>query len=128
MTTGRGEMSEGLQSCLGIIIILACCGGAYAIPLTRGWMTSAWGWASSTFFAEKPWKGVYYAEAASSVAKDKNFKTLQDCRAWANDQADRDNKEPGEWDYSCGYKCKYTSDPLRRASPGFNFDCEQVTR
>jgi hypothetical protein len=89
---------------------------------------AAWKWVKAEYFTEKPWKGLYYADVNSLVAEEKNFKLLEECRQWANDQADRESKQIGEWDYSCGFKCEYSDNPIRKLGPGINYDCENVTK
>ena len=122
------NLSESGQRNLGCLILILICGACYAIPLTRGAMVSAFEWTKATVFPDRPWLGLYYENAGSGFAEDKTFDALTDCREWANSMAASDGQEAGEWDYSCGYQCSYSDDPLRRAAPGVNYDCERVTK
>lgn len=115
----RKHNSETKQKILGGILFVIVLCVLLAIPSTRAWM-------KNTFFPEKPWLGLYYPDAQSHLAEDKTFKTLEECRQWANGQSR--GRPLGEWDYSCGYKCEYTRDMLRQQKPGFEFDCETVTK
>lgn len=57
-------------------------------------------------FEPRPWKGLFFPDASdtsyTSVTKD--FKTLEECRAWANNEAVDSSLPVGAWSYECGKK------------------------
>jgi hypothetical protein len=78
--------------------------------------------------APRPWKGMFFPDAGdtsyTSVTKD--FKTLEECRAWANNEAEDSSLSAGDWSYECGKNCKWNS----KESPGTidTYDCELITK
>lgn len=80
-------------------------------------------------FEPRPWKGLFFPDASdtsyTSVTKD--FKTLEECRAWANNEAEDSALPAGSWSYECGKNCEWNS----KKSPGGyidTYDCELVTK
>jgi hypothetical protein len=79
--------------------------------------------------APRPWKGIFFPDANntsySSVTKD--FKTLEECRAWANKEAEDSSLSAGVWSYECGKNCKFNN----KESLGNiidTYDCEEISK
>lgn len=77
----------------------------------------------------RPWKGMFFPDASntgySSVTKD--FKTLEECRGWANNEAEDSSLSAGAWSYECGKNCKLNS----KNSLGNvieTYDCELISK
>lgn len=79
-------------------------------------------------FEPRPWKGMFFPDASdtsySSVTKD--FKTLDECRAWAINEAEDSSLPSGSWTYECGKNCKWNN----KESLGNidTYDCEQIRK
>jgi len=80
-------------------------------------------------FEPRPWKGMFFPDASntsySSVTKD--FKTLEECRAWANNEAKDSSLSAGVWSYECGKNCKWNN----KESLGNiidTYDCELISK
>jgi hypothetical protein len=80
-------------------------------------------------FEPRPWKGMFFPNASntgySSVTKD--FKTLEECRAWAINEAEDSSLPSGVWSYQCGKNCKLNN----KKSLGNvieTYDCEQIRK
>ncbi|MFN2274894.1 MAG: hypothetical protein ACK2TX_08625 [Anaerolineales bacterium] len=69
----------------------------------------------------KPWMGIYYDDpAATTSTVTGTFKTYEECRDWAREQAD--GSPVGTWRYTCGYKCQFVRDVLA----GDTYECEEI--
>lgn len=56
--------------------------------------------------------GFYYPDKDnlfSDIQSDTNFSSLEECRAWVNDQIFQYNKDNKNYDYECGKNCKLDS-------------------
>jgi hypothetical protein len=59
------------------------------------------------------WLGFYYPDAGNlmkSIQSSQEFKTLDECRNWAEEMADSQGRTDTNWDYECGKGCKLASD------------------
>lgn len=78
--------------------------------------------------APRPWKGMFFPDAGkssySSVTKD--FKTLEECRAWANNKAKGSSLSAGDWSYECGKNCK--RDNKESLGTFVTYDCELISK
>lgn len=75
-------------------------------------------------FIKYPYRyvGYYYPnlENLNAWVESKPFKSVEDCRYWAEGMADRDGVAySGEYDYECGKDC-YKGDPY---SQGVTYTC-----
>ncbi len=79
-------------------------------------------------FAPRPWKGMFFPDASktgyTSVTKD--FKTLEECRVWANQEAKDNSLSAGVWSYECGKNCKLNN---KKSIGTLNtYDCELISK
>lgn len=79
---------------------------------------------------ENPWKGVFYkiVDELPEINDSSDFKTLEDCRKWANEKADKAGYKEGEWDYSCGTGCTFKDDTVSGGKKIKNYDCSELTK
>jgi len=79
-------------------------------------------------FAPRPWKGMFFPDASkagyTSVTKD--FKTLEECRAWANNEAEKESLSADVWSYECGKNCIINS--KKSLGDYSTYDCEMITK
>lgn len=73
---------------------------------------------------KRPWKGTLtHGEESETATVD--FEALEDCRAWAVEQADKGGWEEGEWDYECGRDCEYAG----TGGPGVSeYECAEIAK
>ena len=104
--TGKERLSQIIGTLIGLVIVAAV--DYFGFMLFKKIYT-------------KPWMGMYYdnPEATTSTVTG-SFKSFEDCRAWAIDQAR--GKSFGTWRYTCGYKCEFVRDVLA----GDTYECEEI--
>ena len=79
-------------------------------------------------FEPRPWKGMFFPDTSNpgytSVTKD--FKTLEECRDWAINEAKDSSLSSGVWTYECGKNCELNN---KNSIGNINtYDCEQIRK
>jgi len=102
-----------LQSCFGYIV-------GFALIIL-----------GANFFINKDkseYMGMFYStdEPRSVYEFQKGFKTLDKCRDWAKEQAEKNNLKDGEWDYDCGIGCKLASENFDPSVT--KYDCAKLEK
>lgn len=67
---------------------------------------------TKVFFPPK-WLGFYYPNASDltqSIKSSQEYKTLENCRDWAEEMADSQGRTDSNWDYECGSNCRLSKD------------------
>jgi hypothetical protein len=110
-------VSEKLQqiigSCLGLILIPVLIGLGISMQEKHD--------------EKYPWRATFYIN--DSVKDDNNeLKTLDECRAWANEKAEKMDLKEGEWDYECGRGCEYSDDSIEGGRRVKTYSCIEITK
>lgn len=103
--------------------VLGTCLGLILIPVLIGLGMSA----QEKHDEKYPWRGTFYMNGSVNDDNDE-LKTLEECRAWANDKAEKMDLSEGEWDYECGRGCKYTDDEIKGGKQIKNYACVEITK
>jgi len=74
-----------------------------------------------------PWRGTFYMYDRVNDDNDE-LKTVDECRAWANEKADKMDLEEGEWDYECGRGCEYSDDSIEGGKQIKTYNCVEITK
>jgi hypothetical protein len=108
--------------------IIGTCLGMILIPVLI-----ALGMSAAEKHDEKyPWRGSLYSvdqDGGKRIIEDNDeLKTVEECRSWANERADRKDLEDGKWDYECGSGCTYEDDEIAGGKRIKNYGCTTVTK
>ncbi len=99
--------------------------GIIAIPLLIGWGMNR----EEKKAAEYPWSVTfYYPKDNINDSKQSGFKTLEECREWAQEKADRLNLEDDSWDYECGEGCKYVDQSIEGGQKVNSLVCTEIAK
>ncbi|HNT29553.1 MAG TPA: hypothetical protein PKL83_01225 [bacterium] len=82
---------------------------------------------------QKAWAGFFYPDATQTETTtiiEKNLKSLEKCREWAESEAEERGLQEGAWDYECGTGCKVsdTTTSQDRAQGYVQYGCAEYTR
>lgn len=99
--------------------------GIIAIPILIGW-----GINMQKQKAEKyPWSVTFfYPKDTIYDSKRSGFKTLEECREWAQTKAGKLNLKEAEWDYECGTRCEFTDETIKEGTEIHQYECEEITK
>lgn len=74
-----------------------------------------------------PWKGTFSKISETTPSKESDeFKTLEECKAWAADRASDLGLSEGQWEFSCGSGCEFTDDTIVSGRRIRNYDCDEL--
>ncbi|MBI5404955.1 MAG: hypothetical protein HY976_01885 [Candidatus Kerfeldbacteria bacterium] len=78
--------------------------------------------------AKFPWNGSFSAvsDERSRILASDEFKTLDECRRWAADQAKSRDLSAGEWAFSCGTDCTFKDDTIAGGKRIKTYTCREV--
>ena len=115
----EGSKWEKITQVIGTII------GIILIPVLIGW-----GMKSQERKEEQyPWSvTLYYPKDNIYDSKNSKFKTLEECREWVLEKADKINLEEGMWDYECGRGCTYTDQSIQGGQKVNTYECTEISR
>ncbi len=100
--------SEKLQKFIGGVIGVLIIIGGIALILN--------------YIESRPWKGMIDLNSGKQLNKD--FKTLEDCREWAEKEAKKLDLAIADLNYKCGLNCQYDNN-----TPVVNdYVCSELTR
>lgn len=113
------DKTEKTQQIVGTVI------GLIAVPLLIGW-----GMKLSEKKAEKyPWSVSFYInDILKDSSKRSEFKTLEKCREWAKEKAEKMDLEEGKWNYECGRGCEYTDQSIEGGRQVQTFECVEISK
>lgn len=112
------DKGEKAQQIIGTIL------GLILIPVLIGW-----GMKASERKAEKyPWSVSFFMGENLTDSKKNEFKTLEECREWAQKKADRQNLEEGKWDYECGLGCEYVDQSVSGGRQVQTYECSDIKK
>lgn len=96
------EVFPKRSRCLSSIIIAVVAGSFGVSPVCASATQLA-----GLFWSDK-WLGFYYPNKSdlTEYTKSGSLSSIEECRAWINDQRASRNAVPGADDYECGLNCK----------------------
>ncbi len=79
--------------------------------------------------SEEPWVGTITESTKSqnpAVLASDRFKTLEDCRAWANSYTSTKELREYSINYSCGTDCTYSTQTYNNANKVDIYECQII--
>lgn len=81
---------------------------------------------------EYPFTGTLFRENSFSggvvIDDNNNLNSVEECRAWAAEAAEKLNLSDSEWDYECGIKCVYAEKYSIGSQRSSYYNCQEVTK
>lgn len=78
--------------------------------------------------AKFPWRGAVYATAgdSSSIRVSDEFKTVEECRAWAKEKATSLSLDANTSGFTCGTNCTWKENNIVGGQQIKQYDCTEV--
>jgi hypothetical protein len=98
--------------------------GLVVIGLLLSWGMSA----QKKKEAKYPWRGSVYnvANDASTIHDTEQFKTVDECRTWANRRASDLSLNTSTWGFVCGTDCTWKENSVTSGRQIKQYECTEV--